>query len=157
MSRLHLTSRSTALALVLLVGAGGIFVAAKAGGAGAAILAAIAVACAATLIARVEPSSAESRSAGQIFDWALLGLPGALVVYFSFDSGGYFPGSPALVAIVLVLVLVLRITLVDEPFAAFSRSLAIGAGALGLFAIWILLSATWSDATGRALVEYDRA
>jgi hypothetical protein len=50
-------------------------------GAAAAIAAAIAVACALALLLRVEPGSVESLSITQVFDGALLALPGALVVY----------------------------------------------------------------------------
>src|SRR5580765_7140694 len=154
--RRSLTNRPLAIGLVLLTGAVGVVFAARTGGAAAAVLAAIAVACAVGLVVRIEPASAESRSISQIFDWALLALPAALVIYFSFDSGGYFPASPAFVAIVLVIILVLRVTLVDEPFSASTAGLAVAACALGSFVLWVLVSALWSDATARALIEFAR-
>src|SRR3954470_20920866 len=138
------TAFSNKLIASLLVVAGvviGVIFAARAGGIGAGILAAIAVACAVALVARVERDSSEALSLSRVFDGALLALPGALVVYFSFDSGGYFPASPAFAAILLIVVLILRHTLGDEPFIAFSRPLAVAVGALGLFAAWQLLSA----------------
>jgi hypothetical protein len=151
-----MTTKLTTALLILIAGAIGVVFAARAGGTGAAVLAAIAIACAVALVARVEPASTDALSLGAVFDGALLALPGALIVYFSFDSGGYFPASPAFAAILLIVVLVLRVTLVDDPFIAFSRPLAVAAGALGLFACWTLLSALWSDATARALLEFDR-
>jgi O-Antigen ligase len=84
-------------------------------------------------------------------------LPSVLLVFLSFNAGGFFPGTPALVALVLVLLLVSRIILVPQPFAGFSPALAVAAGALSLYAVWTLLSATWSDSTWRALVDFDRA
>jgi O-antigen ligase len=84
-------------------------------------------------------------------------LPGALTVYLSFNAGGFFPNTDAFVAILLAGVLIARISLAAEPFAGFSRPLAIAGGAFALYAGWTLLSAAWSDAPGRALVEFDRA
>jgi O-antigen ligase len=156
MPRAQLFNKLMASLLVVAAGVVGVYFAARAGGAGAGVLATIALACAVALVARVEPASSEALSLSLVFDGVLLALPGALVVYFSFDSGGYFPASPAFAAILLIVVLILRVTLVDEPFIAFSRPLAIAAGALGLFALWTLLSAVWSDAPARSLIEFDR-
>lgn len=83
-------------------------------------------------------------------------LPGALVVAFGFQAGGFFPGSVAVVAVALAIVLVLRITLAERPFAGLSLPLAIAGAGLGLFAVWTLVSSVWSEAPGRALLEYDR-
>jgi len=89
--------------------------------------------------------------------WALIFLPGGLIVFLSFHAGGFFPGTPALVAVLLSLVLIARIVVAPEPFAGFSPSLAVAGGALGLYTVWTLLSAAWSDSTARALIESDRA
>jgi O-antigen ligase len=86
---------------------------------------------------------------------ALLLLPAALLVYFAFNSGGFYPGPPAYVAVVLGVLLVLRMTIAENPFEGFSRPLVVAAGALSLYAILTLLSASWSHAPGRALVEFD--
>lgn len=86
----------------------------------------------------------------------LLLLPGAALVFFSFNAGGFFPGSPALVAVVLLLLLVSRLLVAAQPFAGFGRPLAIAAGALGVYTLWSLLSGTWSDSSWRAVVEFDR-
>ncbi|PWU25273.1 MAG: hypothetical protein C5B48_02145 [Candidatus Rokuibacteriota bacterium] len=84
-------------------------------------------------------------------------LPAAGVVYFGFNAGGYFPDSVGFAALVVAAGLVVRIASVDSPFAGFSRPLAVAAGGLGLFALWVLVSGRWSHAPARALVEFDRA
>jgi hypothetical protein len=84
-------------------------------------------------------------------------LAAALVLFASFRAGGYFAGTPALMAIALCLALVLRVTLAQRPLAGASRGLIVAVVALGLFAGWAMLSATWSHATGRAIIEFDRA
>lgn len=97
------------------------------------------------------------RRAGKWSTAAGAAVPAVLLLFFSFSSGGFFPGAPALAALVLAVALVLRLTLARQPLAGCSPALAVAVGALALFAAWTLLSATWSDATGRALLEYDRA
>jgi O-antigen ligase len=86
----------------------------------------------------------------------LLALPGLLTVYFGFNAGGFFPNTPAFVAVVLAAMLALRAVLAEEPFEGMSRPLALVAGALALYALWTLLSAVWSDSLGRSLVELNR-
>jgi O-antigen ligase len=92
----------------------------------------------------------------RLAEWGLMLLPGALVVYLGFNAGGFFPGTPALVAVALLLILAARMLVAERPFAGFSGPLAVAAGALALYAVWTLISATWSDSTWRALVEFDR-
>jgi len=84
-------------------------------------------------------------------------VPGALIVFFSFQAGGYFPGATALVAIGFVLALVLRVTVSSRPLAGLSAAWAAGAALLALFAVWTLVSSSWSNAPARAVIEYDRA
>jgi O-antigen ligase len=86
---------------------------------------------------------------------ALLLLPAALLAYFAFNSGGFYPAPPAYVAIVLCVVLLVRASIADHPFEGFSWQLALAAGAMSLYALLTLLSASWSHAPGRALVEFD--
>src|SRR5256885_15699653 len=81
---------------------------------------------------------------GRLAGGGLSLLPGALTVYISFNAGGFFVGTPALVAVILAGVLLLWILLALDPFAALNRRLAIAAGALGLFAVWTLISSDWS-------------
>jgi O-antigen ligase len=84
-------------------------------------------------------------------------VPAAFTVYAGFNAGGFFAGTPALLAVVAGLALVARITLAELPFAGFGRLLAAASVALGLYAAWALVSAFWSDAPARALIEFDRA
>jgi O-antigen ligase len=87
----------------------------------------------------------------------LLGLPGALTVYLAFNGGGFFVGEPARVSVLLSLLLLLRITLSERPQEGLSAPLFVAGASLGLLATWSLLSVVWSDAPGRAIVEFDRA
>lgn len=79
-----------------------------------------------------------------------------LVVFYSFNAGGFFADTPAIVAVATIVLLVARVAVVERPFAGFGRGAATGAGALAALAVWTLLSAAWSDAPGRAVVEADR-
>ena len=76
---------------------------------------------------------------------------------FGFASGGFLPGPVALVATALALAVVLLLTVGERAWGALSPGYVAGAAVLGLLAAWTLLSATWSHAPARALVEYDRA
>jgi O-antigen ligase len=86
---------------------------------------------------------------------ALLALPAGLTAYFSFNSGGFYPGPPAYAAMILSVVLVLRVTMAENPFEGFSWPLAVAAGTLSSYALLTLLSGAWSHAPGRAVVEFD--
>ena len=57
----------------------------------------------------------------------------------------------------LLLLLVLRVTLVERPFAGRSYAHGAGVALLGALALLTLVSSEWSGAPGRALIEYDRA
>jgi O-antigen ligase len=151
-----MTTRLAGLAALILAGIVGIYFAGRAGGTTAAALAAVAVGCAGALILRGERADSAAMPAEAILDNVLLALPAALVIYLSIDKGGYFPTGPAVAAVLLVVAMVLRITLVEEPLLGSSWPLALAAASLALLALWTLLSATWSDAPGRALVEFDR-
>jgi O-antigen ligase len=147
------TTRLAGVVLLVVLGVAAVYLAGRAGGAQAAIFAAVALASAVALAARV---SAEPGQADWLFDQLLLAVPAALVIYLSFDSGGYFPQSPAVAALFLIVVLVLRITLVDEPLSGAGWPLVTASGALALFALWTLASGLWSDASARALIDFDR-
>ena len=88
---------------------------------------------------------------------ALMLLPGALIVLTGFNAGGYFPGTPAVVAIVLTQVLVVRILQASDPFEGIAAVTLVAIAALAGYAGLTLASALWSHATGRALIEFDRA
>jgi hypothetical protein len=109
------------------------------------------------------PASATAAAASgrrELWEWlglaAIVLLAPAAVVYLSFNAGGYFPNTPALVAIGLALALVLRTTLAERPFEGFSRTLALPLSALALYAAWELASGLWAHATARTLDAYDR-
>jgi O-antigen ligase len=100
----------------------------------------------------------EQGVAARIGTGAVLLLPAGLTVYFSFNAGGFFPGSVAFATVLLAAALALRIALAESPFEGFTLPVTIAAGALGLFGLWSLLSGRWGlHAPGRALVEFDRA
>jgi O-antigen ligase/polysaccharide polymerase Wzy-like membrane protein len=86
-----------------------------------------------------------------------LPLAGLLTVFLTLRAGGFFPDITALAVLVLAVALVIRITVAADPFAGWSRAGAVAVLAAAGFASWTLISGTWSDATGRALVEFDRA
>ena len=83
-------------------------------------------------------------------------LPGLLVVVLAFDAGGFFPGSWAPLAAVLAIALGIRVATIDRPFAGIGRWTGVALAALSLLGVWILLSASWSNAPGRATVEFVR-
>src|SRR5271169_1622454 len=53
---------------------------------------------------------------GKLAVTALMLLPGALVVFMGFNAGGYFPATPAVAALVLTQILLVRIMLSRHPF-----------------------------------------
>jgi len=83
-------------------------------------------------------------------------LPGALVVALGFQAGGFYPVSWGLLALALAVALALRLTLLERPLAGISGWSGAAVGALALLGVWILVSSTWSDAPGRATVEFVR-
>jgi hypothetical protein len=106
------------------------------------------------------PRTAAEGRGGKVWNWlgdgVLVALPGAVTLYLAFNSGGYFEGPTALVVAVLGLALMVRVAAVERPFVGFSGSLALVAGALGLFGGWVLLSGSWSDSPARAMPEFER-
>ena len=88
----------------------------------------------------------------------ILLLPGAGVVYFSFNAGGFFPGSVAFAALLLAVLLAVRVAVAESPFEGFGIPLVLAGGALALFVLWTLLSGRWGmHAPGRSLIEANRA
>jgi O-antigen ligase len=88
---------------------------------------------------------------------ALMLLPGLLVVFLGFNAGGYFPATPAVVAIVLSQVLLLRLVQARNPFEGLAPAALVAIGALAAYAALTLASGLWSHSMGRALIEFDRA
>src|SRR4051812_44017413 len=89
--------------------------------------------------------------------YAVLLIPGLLVLYFSFHAGGFFPRQVAIACLVLVQVLVLYLLLTNNPFERLSWPGVVATVAMALFAGWILLSQVWSDSPARSIIEFDRA
>jgi O-Antigen ligase len=125
-------------------------------GAAAGVLAAIATGLAFMLAARLE-SPEERAAAGRVANGLLLALPVALIVGLSFNAGGFFEEAPALFALGVAVLLLLRIVLARDPFEGVGRLVVIAVGSLALFAGWSLLSARWSHAPGRAFGASERA
>src|SRR3954471_391772 len=88
---------------------------------------------------------------------ALALLPGIGIAFFSFNGGGFFPGTVGFATLLVSQMIVLRVLVADDPFAGFSRPLAAVAGVMALYTGWTLGSGLWSDSTDRALTEFDRA
>jgi hypothetical protein len=101
-----------------------------------------------------EPSGTR---AGRLAVTALMLLPGALIVFMGFNAGGYFPATPAVAAIVLAQILLVRIMQARHPFEGLAPVTLVAIAALGFYALETLLSAAWSHSTSRALIEFDRA
>ena len=100
---------------------------------------------------------APASRAGELALTALMLLPGALIVFLGFNAGGYFPSTPALAAIVLSQILLVRIMQSRHPFEGLAPVTLVAIAALGLYALMTLISASWSHSSSRALIEFDRA
>ncbi|HEY7076915.1 MAG TPA: O-antigen ligase family protein [Solirubrobacteraceae bacterium] len=82
--------------------------------------------------------------------------PAVVVLWFGFNSGGFFPVAPAVVAVALALFCVLRLTLAGEPLAGISAGVVAVAALLAALAVWILASSAWSHTPARSLLEFNR-
>src|SRR3954468_6756631 len=98
MLRTSIANRLAQIGLLFFAGAAAVFFAARAAGATGAGLAAIALACAFGLIL-LTGRREEALPVSLAFDAIVLALPGALIVFFSLNSGGYFPDAPAVAVI----------------------------------------------------------
>lgn len=99
-------------------------------------------------------------STASLSELGLLGLmlvPGALIVFLGFNAGGYFPGTPAVAALLLTQILLVRIVQARHPFEGFAPLTLLAVGALGCYAALTLASGVWSHSMSRALIEFDRA
>lgn len=109
-------------------------------------------------LAHAQPADgARARQPLELLGWvALIALGPALLVYLSFNAGGYFPSANGIAAVVLAQALVVRTLAAGRPFEGFSRALSVPLLALALYAGWQLTSLLWSHATARTLDAYDR-
>jgi hypothetical protein len=109
----------------------------------------------------VTPPTADSRPrSGRIENrvaaLVLALVPGALVLYFGFNGGGFFPGTVGLACVIVIQLAIVRVLLADHPFEGFARRAVVVGVPLAAFVAWILLSGLWSDAHDRVLIEFDR-
>jgi hypothetical protein len=112
-----------------------------------------------TAVTKPTTDTAAAPPAGRL-RWARsahLVLAGALTAFLSFRAGGFFPLITGIAAIAVAVVFLLRVTLAADPFGGWSRAAAAAALAGACFASWTLVSAVWSHAPARAIVEFDRA
>ena len=115
------------------------------------------VTAASTGVNRREWPELRPLSAQRVGTGLLLAAPALLTIYFAFTGGGFFAGSTGVGAVLVWTALALRMVAADHAMAGLSRGLVLAAGALGLFAVWALVSTAWSDSSSRALIEFDRA
>jgi hypothetical protein len=87
---------------------------------------------------------------------ALMLLPGALIVFTGFNAGGYFPATPAIGALVLAQILIVRILQARHPFEGLGALTLVVIAAFALYGALTLASALWSHSTSRALISFDR-
>jgi O-antigen ligase len=146
--------RAVPLALAAALGSYALVV--TAGVLGGVLLAAIAAFAVALVVWARSADGAALDVMDRTATGALLLVPAVLVVFFSFDSGGFFPDSVALGDIIVAAMLVIRLGVAERALESFGRSALVPlAGVLGL-AIWALLSQRWSHAPGRATIAFDR-
>ncbi|HWI21243.1 MAG TPA: O-antigen ligase family protein [Baekduia sp.] len=108
------------------------------------------------LRARADDTGRSKEIAARIAVAALICVPAALTLFFSFNSGGFFPDSVAFGAMAVAIALVARLSLAEQPLAAFGPQTLVPAAGLAGLAAWALLSQFWSDAPGRALIGFQR-
>jgi O-antigen ligase len=102
------------------------------------------------------PPKRRSAGLGGLLPYLPTALPALAVAFLGFRQGGFFPASPGIVAAVLGIALVLRITLSARPLAGVSAPVVVLVAALALLAVLELASAGWSHAPARALLDFDR-
>src|SRR3954454_7222570 len=94
--------------------------------------------------------SGDGRAAGAI-GVACAGL----VIWLSFESGGFFPGTTALAILVGLAGLVVFAMVAQGPGAGLRPRLGVAVVALALYALWQLISSSWSHTPGRAALASD--
>jgi O-antigen ligase len=86
---------------------------------------------------------------------AIGAITAVFIAFLSFSAGGFFPGTTAVAVLFVLAVLVVVVMTARRPGAALSARLIAATVALALFALWQLVSSSWSDAPGRALLAFD--
>jgi hypothetical protein len=88
---------------------------------------------------------------------ALTAVPGALVVYLAFNSGGMFGSTTAFAAVLVLAFAAFAAAVAPRPLAGLAPRGLLAVGLMAALAAAMLLSGTWSGAAGRAAVAFDRA
>jgi hypothetical protein len=97
---------------------------------------------------------------GRIRRIAVVGVlivPAGLLLGLALASGGFFPDSVSVAAVAVLAIFSARAMLSRTAFAGLSPGFAVVAIALIAFAVWTLVSGSWSGSPARATFEYDRA
>jgi O-Antigen ligase len=79
-----------------------------------------------------------------------------LIATLGFASGGYFPGAAEFVLCGIAAALAAWMLLAEQPLGSVGRGLTLAIVAMTAYVTWVLLSGLWSDAKGRAMLEFDR-
>lgn len=82
--------------------------------------------------------------------------PALALLFLAFRAGGFFAGTTGLADVIALVVLVLVLQVARRPFAGVGAAALVPVVALALLAVWALVSAAWSDATARAVADFDR-
>jgi len=103
----------------------------------------------------VRPTSPGNRAVPRAAAAVFPLLPGVLIVYLSFNAGGFFPGTPAAIVVLLALTLLVRVIGMQDPFSGLGVPFVVAVAGLAGYVAWTLLSAAWSDAPARAVLASD--
>ena len=93
---------------------------------------------------------------GRLATGGVLLVPALITVGLSFNGGGFFPDSIAWAVIALAVIVIVRCALAPSPLQGIGPWVLVPGLALVGLAIWTLLSGLWSDAPGRAVLEFER-
>jgi len=122
----------------------------------AVVLAAAGFAAALVLWTRREAPTVDAALIGRLATGGVLLVPALITVGLSLSGGGFFPDSIAWAVIALAVILIVRCALAPSPLQGIGPWVLVPGLALVALAIWTLLSGLWSDAPGRALLEFER-
>jgi O-Antigen ligase len=84
-------------------------------------------------------------------------VPSGLFLGLGLASGGFFPDSVSVAVVAVIVIFAVRVASSPASFTGMSVALSVVAVALIAFATWTLVSGSWSGASARAVLEYNRA
>jgi O-Antigen ligase len=106
------------------------------------------------------PATGAGRAIGrrlpELAGLALLVVPGLLTAYLALRTGGYYAETSSSVVVLLAAGLAVHALAARRPLAGLSTPLVVAGAAMALLVAWTWLSANWSDAPGRAVLESQR-